>query len=194
MLNYLANNFKPRVACEVGVKEGVYARKILKHIPMLDKLYLVDLWQHQPNYKDSANVSNQRHELAYQKTINNIKPWKDKVVILKGYSTTMCNSIPNDSLDFVYIDARHDYKGCKDDINAYWPKVKTGGVMAGHDYLNCDDTQKVFRRNGRQDWSICYDGTINYGAVKGAVNEFAQDHELDVYTTGERFPSWLMYK
>ena len=34
-----------------------------------------------------------------------------------------------------YIDARHDYCGCSEDIQNWWPKVKPGGIMAGHDYV-----------------------------------------------------------
>ena len=39
------------------------------------------------------------------------------------------------SLDFVYIDARHDYDGCLEDIVAWYPKLKKGGLIAGHDFI-----------------------------------------------------------
>jgi len=38
------------------------------------------------------------------------------------------------SLDFVYIDADHEYEAIKADITAWLPKVKIGGIIAGHDY------------------------------------------------------------
>lgn len=41
------------------------------------------------------------------------------------------------SLDFVYIDACHDYENVKNDISLYLPKIKNGGIIAGHDY--CQD-------------------------------------------------------
>ncbi len=41
---------------------------------------------------------------------------------------------PGEQVDFVYIDADHRYEGCKADIEAWWPKVKPGGILAGHDY------------------------------------------------------------
>jgi hypothetical protein len=53
---------------------------------------------------------------------------------LRGDSTLMAGHFADDSLDFVYIDACHRYKKVKQDILAWLPKVKNGGVLAGHDY------------------------------------------------------------
>lgn len=41
-----------------------------------------------------------------------------------------------DSIDFCFIDASHDYHSVKEDILAWRPKVKQGGILAGHDYSN----------------------------------------------------------
>ena len=38
------------------------------------------------------------------------------------------------SLDFVYLDASHDYESVKADIMAWWPKIKVGGILAGDDF------------------------------------------------------------
>lgn len=35
----------------------------------------------------------------------------------------------------IYVDARHDYCGVMDDLNAWWPKLREGGLAAGHDYV-----------------------------------------------------------
>ena len=43
---------------------------------------------------------------------------------------------PNESLDFVFIDAGHMYEEVKEDISLWLPKVKPGGVISGHDYSN----------------------------------------------------------
>ena len=46
-----------------------------------------------------------------------------------------CVTLMPRSVDFVYIDARHDYKGAMEDIKAWWPKLKKGGLLSGHDFL-----------------------------------------------------------
>lgn len=42
--------------------------------------------------------------------------------------------IPDGYADIVYIDACHDYKSVKRDIELWTPKVRVGGIIAGHDY------------------------------------------------------------
>ena len=178
-------------ACEVGVQEGYYSRDILKSIPSLKKLYLVDLWKSQENYLDSANKNCQWKVLRKAKRM--IQPWHKKVEILKGYSTEMCHKISDESLDWVYIDARHDYCGCMEDIEAYWPKIKIGGIMSGHDYHTSEEVMRVY---SDQDWSVCMDGSINTGAVKGAVDEFAENNGLQVLVSyaEEMFFTWSLVK
>lgn len=48
-------------------------------------------------------------------------------------------------MDFVFIDAAHDYESVKKDINAWLPKVKENGIIAGHDYEWCDDVKKAVK-------------------------------------------------
>ena len=48
----------------------------------------------------------------------------------------------NESLDFVFIDACHEYSCVKEDIIAWYPKIKKGGVLAGHD-INAEEVRKA---------------------------------------------------
>ena len=51
-----------------------------------------------------------------------------------GYSIDVAKTVKDGSLDFVYIDGLHDFGSVKQDIAAWWPKVKAGGFIGGHDY------------------------------------------------------------
>ena len=66
-----------------------------------------------------------------------------------------------------------------------------GGLFAGHDYYNNAEMQAV---SSDQDWALCADGTRKEGAVKGAVNTFAAQHNLIIGRTEETFPSWFTVK
>lgn len=73
--------------------------------------------------------------------------------------------------DFVYVDGAHDYDSVIRDIATWWPRVREGGIFAGHDY---DDEHK---------------------GVRDAVDHFASEGGLTVYLTHERaLASWYCYK
>lgn len=64
----------------------------------------------------------------------------DKLNIIRGDSAESASNFEDNSIDFVYIDAAHDYESVKRDINTWLPKVKLSGVIAGHDYGNVSST------------------------------------------------------
>jgi len=194
-------------SCEVGVWQGNYSKDICSRFEKafgrdsLKKHYLVDPWAPQETqiYQDECNKPKAAQEEFLERTKEQLFRWSDKLYFLRGLSLDMCHEIPDDSLDFCYIDARHDYLGCKEDIEAYWPKVKSGRILAGHDYLDADECKLLMEKLGwevRNDWSLCYDGSINNGAVKGAVNEFSQQNDLQVLVAygEERWSSWAIVK
>lgn len=191
LLKEIYNKIQPRRACEVGVQQGIYSKEILMHMPSLEKLYLIDIWEQLTNYVDNANVDNKHQQKYYKQTLSNTQEWAEKIAILRGYSTVMCDEIPDSSLDWVYIDTRHDYKGVSEDIKKYWPKVRDGGIISGHDYLTSGQVKKM---TPRQNWSICYDGSIEPRAVKGAVDDFASSVKRDVFVTNDKWPSWSIFK
>ena len=69
----------------------------------------------------------------YETFISNMKPVEKYYKVLKMTSTEAADTFEDASLDFVFIDAGHEYENVKSDIQAWLPKVKTGGVLAGHD-------------------------------------------------------------
>ena len=61
------------------------------------------------------------------RNFENIKHWKN-------FSEDIANKF-NDDIDFIYIDANHSYESVKKDLQLYKPKIKTNGVIGGHDYV-----------------------------------------------------------
>jgi predicted O-methyltransferase YrrM len=70
----------------------------------------------------------------YQAFLANMTPVRDIINPIRISSLEAAQRYPNASLDFVFIDASHDYDNVKADILAWRPKIKPGGIIGGHDY------------------------------------------------------------
>lgn len=100
------------------------------------KLYCVDTWKgadneaSQKEYIDSLGGADK----FYDKFLSNISPVSVCVYPLRMESLNAAKTFNNDICSFVFIDANHCYESVKSDIRAWLPKVKIGGIIAGHDY------------------------------------------------------------
>jgi predicted O-methyltransferase YrrM len=54
---------------------------------------------------------------------------------IQNYSWEAAKSFNDESCFFVFIDAGHSYESVKKDLVAWYPKVKKGGIFAGHDII-----------------------------------------------------------
>jgi hypothetical protein len=139
----------PLIGAEVGVAEANHSADLLRN--GMDKLFLVDSWNHIPKIRGDGNNHQQWHEQNFAKARRQVKEFGDRAVILRGFSVDMASHVDDDSLSLVYLDADHSYNGVMTDLNTWFPKLKKGGVMAGHDFMSPE-----------------------YG-VKQAVEEFCKD-------------------
>lgn len=121
-------------AVEVGVAEGHYSSIFLSLWP--GKYVMVDRWAHIPGYDDVMNGPDEEHQERFRQALAVAAQYANRVHVLRADSLTAAEQFGDRTLDFVYIDADHSYAGCKADIYAWAPKVKAGGILAGHDYYN----------------------------------------------------------
>mmetsp|Transcript_1044 Transcript_1044/g.1993 ORF Transcript_1044/g.1993 Transcript_1044/m.1993 type:complete len:295 (-) Transcript_1044:684-1568(-) len=181
---------------EIGVQQGHYSNALLSTWASCKLLLLVDCWRSQQNYVDWANVADdaQDHFLASARRALRKYEAQTDVLFFPMFSTQAAKFIPDNSLDFVYLDARHDYCAVTEDINLYYPKIRPGGILAGHDYLDNSDLKRMQPDN---DWGLCMNGQRHEGAVKGAVQDFLRSFpsppDFQV-TTIEAYPTWVTRK
>lgn len=126
---------------EVGVYRGAYSEILLKAIPGL-KLYGIDLWERYPGYKDYP-----KEDISL--TINEAKErTKDyNCELIKDWSTEAVKRFEDNSLDFVYLDANHSYENCVQDIALWSKKVRSGGILYGHDFEDWSNTWRKYEMN-----------------------------------------------
>ena len=159
---------------EIGVKEGEFSETLLTYWRGRH-LISVDPWLQDAadTYVDIANVQQSQHERFYATTCARLEPFAGRSSVWRMTSLEAAARIPRHSLDFVYIDARHDFQSVLEDLDAWFDKVRPGGIVAGHDYL---------------------DGSLPAGefGVKSAVDAFFMARSIPVHSTLLDHP-WLTW-
>ncbi len=125
------------VGAEIGVGEGANSLNILKNLD-IRTLYCIDPYEQfglgKEYYSTRADKPEVQAMLGYDTVSTTLSGFEDKVVQLLLTSNEAASKIADEELDFVYIDGDHEYLSVRRDIELYWPKVKVGGLVAGHDY------------------------------------------------------------
>ena len=130
---------------EVGVGDGKLSEHLLEEHPSA-RLIMVDNWRVAPadsEYRRSGDVAalrSLREVLADRAmAVERTKFANGRHVIVNGDSVVAAEKLAG-SAHLVFLDADHTFKALCADIEAWWPKVKPGGFLAGHDFGN--DAQK----------------------------------------------------
>ncbi len=162
-----------KTGAEIGVYRGAYSETLLESIPGL-KLTGVDLWSLYPGYRDyrKDDISD-AHREAIERTENY------DCQLIRGWSNEVAKKIPDGSLDFVYIDGNHSFEFTVMDIAAWSKKVRAGGIIYGHDFVDWSHNWRRF------DMGVIY-------AVTGWTSAY-QIHPWFIIAK-DKHPSWLYIK
>ena len=184
---------------EVGTFKGQFSKEILQRFE--GTLFMVDVWNELGDeYIDASNHKNFEGGV-YGECMNNIKGYEDRGIMIRATSKISSNFFEDNSLDFVYIDANHAYEYVKEDIELWYPKVKSGGYVMGHDYLLMDWSFPPFAENGKDKHIWTNKGTGDefniYAGIFGvnpAVDEFCEQNDYKIELTDEWFSTWYFKK
>jgi hypothetical protein len=194
LINTIGKEFPNGKGVEVGTFKGEFSKEILENWE--GTLYMVDVWRplSDKEYLDSSNHNNFENGV-YSEAMKNISGHEDRAVMVRAASEIAANMFEDNSLDFVYIDANHAYDYVVQDINLWYPKVKEGGYLCGHDYINMDwYNDPNFSPNGKD--KHIYSSNFYHGVfgVNPAVDEFCTQNEYHSQVTNEWFGSWWLKK
>lgn len=161
---------------EIGVALGDFSEHILVHWRGA-RLVSIDPWMELPpsEYVDKCNMPQQSMEESYEHAKALLSRFGNRSEVWRETSSDGAKRIAPGTLDFVYIDARHTYEAVSEDLAAWFPRLRPGGIIAGHDY---DDGYFAEGLHG----------------VRAAVDEFFGRRELEVAHTHTDVPSlsWLV--
>ena len=124
------------VGLELGVSKSDSFMTILDNCANVQTLYGVDNYQPFFNHHTGQAVTEYEIEMIKAESFNKHKfsQHSDKIKFLEMTSEQAVNQIADQSLDFIFIDADHSFDAVMLDLEIWYPKIKTGGLVAGHDY------------------------------------------------------------
>jgi cephalosporin hydroxylase len=147
LYRWIVSNYNYRRFCEVGIWKGGGIKKLWEYIKDRDdvEIYGVDIF-------DDLEVENQCKE-----NLNGtgIRVMKERSVDAAKYFT-------DGYFDMVFIDADHSYESVLADIRAWMPKIRDGGMIAGHDYV---ESQPGVKKAVHE----CF-GTLKENGIDGVQN------------------------
>lgn len=173
-----------KTGVEVGVAAGWYSSVLANANPQM-KLYGVDPWTPYKGYRDYVRTSTlDTLEIKAHRALDKYPNY----TFVKKFSMDAVGDFADGSLDFVYIDANHGDPYVTQDITEWYKKLRSGGILAGHDYV---------RTKSRDDQPLIND-------TKSATQLFAKANNLILFILGtdairegevrDRPRSWMMIK
>lgn len=130
----MAYTYDNAVFVEVGCWKGKSSFCMASLIDQQNKnikFYCVDTWKGSEEHVHEADIISDSLFNTFEKNVESVSKF---ITPIRLASLDAAKQFEDESLDFVFIDAAHDYENVKNDINAWYPKLKKGGTIAGHDY------------------------------------------------------------
>lgn len=201
-----------KVGVEIGVAEGEYSEIICKANPQM-KIYGVDPYEPYIAYMGGSYMGVLDYMLVheakdyYQQAQERLKHFP-KYSLIREFSMKALKKFEDNSLDFVYIDANHSDPYVTQDIEGWSKKVKTGGIVSGHDYIEGGHSRVKkgkIRLFGRYYKYILQEEPYSEWHVKETVHTYTRENNIKPwflldfeYTIpgmiADNNPSWMWIK
>ncbi|MGH7139679.1 MAG: class I SAM-dependent methyltransferase [Pirellulales bacterium] len=159
---------------EVGVAAGDYSKTILDFWEGR-RLHLVDAWRRLPDYHDINNLSDEEHRARLDELPEKLAAHRGRYQIHRMLTDDAAAEFKDESLDFVYLDANHTYESTTRSLRLWYGKLRRGGLLAGHDFLDGHLPEAEF-------------------GVRSAVIDFERAKQVRAAVTPEPWPSWYLFK
>lgn len=163
----LFNELELYKGAEIGVAAADFSTYLCERMPLIE-LYCIDPWQPYRGNRRGGGLDQQHgnYEIAKKR----LAPYN--ATLIRKMSIDAVKDFEDGSLDFVYIDGNHDFDYVMMDLILWSQKVKTGGVVAGHDYYH-----------------------FRWAGVVEAADAYIKAHSIrQWYLTNEREPTFYWQK
>ena len=119
---------------ELGLWRGRTFLHLLETCPHLTMIG-VDAWKKRPKNEGDGQETYETWDMEkFESDVReSAEKYGNRAIIKKMETLEAANEVEDGLLDFVFIDADHSYEGVKNDIEAWLPKIRKGGILFGHD-------------------------------------------------------------
>lgn len=165
---------KDGIVAELGVETGIYAKKIFE-LSKPKEFHLVDVWDSISDPWPSKEKQAENYKQIFKTFESAIG--KRQIIVHKGDDISYLQSLPDNYLDWIYIDSSHIYEHTLQELMVSDRKLKPNGFICGHDFVD----NEFGRRSG-------------FGVIK-AVNQFINNSDWRlVYLTKDKEPTFVLSK
>jgi hypothetical protein len=128
--NKRPTNTTMNTAIEIGSHMGE-GLQMLASTGLFNKIHVIEPFEGEEEFNEMFGWSWDEVRAEWEL---NTRHFKDIIKLHESYSYKVADNFIDGTIDFVYIDGDHNYEAVKRDIQLYLPKIKDGGIIAGHDY------------------------------------------------------------
>lgn len=193
-----------KIGVEIGVDEGEYSEILCKANPQM-KVYGVDPYESYNGLADYQTV--EEFKVAQERAKDRLSKFP-KYVFIKEFSMDALKRFADNSLDFVYIDANHTDPYVTWDLAGWSKKVKSGGIVSGHDYQVWEGSwnvveavNKYIKNNHIKHWFILGIKNTLSGIFVDAKDgsksfwvRYKSSADQDSNPIDDTVPSWMFVK
>lgn len=177
----LIQSFGLQRMAEIGVYRGDFAEALLRRCENLTRYYMIDPWRHLADWNKPANHPDAQLEAYYQETLAKTTFAASKRVILRGRTVDVINQIPDEALDFAYVDGDHTLRGVTIDLICAYPKVRVGGFLGGDDF-----GRSIWEHKTKFEPTLVFPFAVHFAEAVGATMFALPFSQFCMYKTAER--------
>jgi hypothetical protein len=124
---------------------------------------MIDPWKHLDAWNKPANVDSDSFDAIYTEAMNKTRFAEEKLSVLRGKTTEVISRIPDEFLDFIYIDGDHTLKGIAIDLLKSSPKINRGGIIGGDDF-----SRSIWQHSSEFEPSLVFPFAVYFSEAMGS--------------------------
>ena len=140
LVPYIKRQGEKLKGIEIGTCRAESTAYFLEKCPNIDLLTTIDPYK---GYQDwNGEITQETVDRFMEVAKKNLKQYGKRVKMLREESVNAAGTFKDESVDFIFVDGDHSYDATLADCEAYYPKLKKGGIFCGHDYQTIESVKR----------------------------------------------------